>query len=132
MRYLLDTNICIYWFKGLNSIKTKIESVDIDDITVSSITIGELLYGAYNSNNIEKNLSRISEFEDSIDVLQIDRDCLDAYAKIKSRLRSEGRMLDDFDILIAATALVNNCIIVTNNTRHFERIEGLSIENWTV
>lgn len=132
MKYLLDTNICIYWFKGLSSIKTKIDSIDIDDITVSLITIGELLYGAHNSNNIEKNLLKISEFEDSIGVLPIDRDCLEAYAKIKSKLRSEGKILDDFDILIAATALVNNCIIVTNNTKHFERIDGLSIENWTL
>jgi len=52
------------------------------------------------------------------------------YAKIKARLKSEGKILDDFDVLIAATAIVNNCMLVTNNTKHFKRINGLTIENW--
>lgn len=130
MKYLLDTNICIYWFKGLMGIDKKISSVDIDDISISAITIAELLYGAYNSMNVEKNITKVNEFEDATNVIDLDRESLEHYARIKATLRAEGKMLDDFDILIAATAIVNDCILVTNNTKHFERIDGLTIENW--
>lgn len=130
MKYLLDTNMCIYWFKGINSIDKRISEIDIDDVAISAITLAELLYGAYNSSNIEKNLSRIKIFEDVVSVLDIDRECLEQFAKIKAKLKSEGKILDDFDILIASTAIRNDCVIVTNNTKHFERIEGIKIENW--
>lgn len=130
MRYLLDTNICIYWFKGSMGIDKKAVTIDIGDIYVSAITIAELLYGAYNSANIEKNTNKIKEFEDVINVLYLDHKVLEHYAKIKAKLKSDGRIVDDFDILIAATALVNDCILVTNNIKHFERITGLTVENW--
>jgi tRNA(fMet)-specific endonuclease VapC len=130
MKYLLDTNMCIYWFKGINGVDHRIESLDIDDVAISAITLAELLYGAYNSSNIEKNLSRIKVFEDAVNVLSLDRECLEQFAKIKSKLKSDGKILDDFDILIGATAIKNDCIIVTNNIKHFERIEGIKIENW--
>lgn len=104
--------------------------MDIDDVSVSAITIAELLYGAYNSANIEKNINKVKEFEEVINIVELDRKCLESYAQIKVRLKSEGKILDDFDILIAATAIVNDCILVTNNIKHFERIDGLMIENW--
>jgi len=97
---------------------------------VSAVTIGELLYGAYNSANVDKNLARIKVFEESVNVLPLNRECFEVFAETKAKLRSEGRLLDDFDILIASTALVNDCTIVTNNIKHFERIKDLSIENW--
>ena len=130
MKYLLDTNMCIYWLKGINGIDIKMSSVDIDDVAISVITLAELLYGAYNSNNVEKNLSKIKNFEEVVNILELNRECLELYAKIKAKLKADGNILDDFDILIAVTALNNNSIIVTNNVKHFERIEGLTLENW--
>ena len=130
MRYLLDTNICIYLLKGMHGIDAKIKSIDIDDLAVSAITIAELLYGAYNSNSIEKNLSKVKSIEETLTVFGLDRECIELYAKIKARLRSEGQILDDFDILIAAIAIESDSTIVTNNTKHFERIEGIKLENW--
>lgn len=97
---------------------------------ISAITLAELLYGAYNSSNVEKNLSRIKDFEDVINVLNLDRECLEKFAAVKAKLKAEGKILDDFDILIASSAIVNDCVVVTNNTKHFERIEGIKIENW--
>jgi predicted nucleic acid-binding protein len=111
-------------------IDRRVSTVDIDDVSVSAITIAELLYGAYNSVNVEKNISKVKEFEDAMNVIDLDRESLEYYARIKANLRAEGKMLDDFDILIAATAIVNSCVLVTNNTKHFERIDGLTIENW--
>jgi len=130
MKYLLDTNMCIYWFKGIKVVEQRIARIDIDDVAISAITLAELLYGAYNSANIDKNLSRIKVFEDAVSVLSLDRECLEQFAKIKSKLKARGEILDDFDILIGATAIKNDCIIVTNNTKHFERIEGIKVENW--
>ncbi len=130
MKYLLDTNICIYWFKGLKEIDKKISSIDVNDISVSAITIAELLFGAYNSTKVEKNMSKIKEFEEVINVIGLDRKCVGVYAQKKVILKTEGKLIDDFDILIAATAITNNCILVTNNEKHFARIDGLITENW--
>jgi tRNA(fMet)-specific endonuclease VapC len=131
MKYLLDTNICIYWLKGNKDIIEKVQETDADDLYISTITVAELLYGAWNSTTIEKNLSKVREFENAISVFELDRDCIEMYAKIKAKLRAEGKILDDFDILIAATAIQYECVLVTNNIKHFERIDGLAIENWT-
>lgn len=62
--------------------------------------------------------------------MNLDHESLEQYAKIKAGAEAAGKMLDDFDILIATTAIVNGCILVTNNIKHFERINGLTIENW--
>ncbi len=130
MRYMLDTDTCIYWLNGVKSINDKMSEVDPDLLGVSIITIAELLYGAYNSANIENNLAKAKEFEDAINVFSIDKNCVKFYAKIKAKLRKEGQILDDFDILIAVTALNNDAILVTNNIKHFERIDELRLENW--
>jgi tRNA(fMet)-specific endonuclease VapC len=130
MRYLLDTNICIYWLKGIQNINSRVVEIDYDSLAVSVITIAELLYGAYNSANIEKNISKVRDFEEAITVIELSRNCIQLYARIKAKLKGEGRIIDDFDILIAATALVNDCILVTNNVKHFERIDNIRLENW--
>lgn len=130
MRYVLDTNICVYWLKGIMGIDKKLFAIDIDNIFVSSITIAELLYGSYNSAKVDENLEKVYAFEAAIKTFEIDRQCLEVYARIKAGLKAEGKIIDDFDILIASTAIVNDCILVTNNTKHFERINGLVIENW--
>jgi tRNA(fMet)-specific endonuclease VapC len=130
MKYLLDTNICIYWLKGIQNINSRVVDIDYDSLAVSVITIAELLYGAYNSANIEKNISKVRDFEEAITVIELSRNCIQLYARIKAKLKGEGRIIDDFDILIAATALVNDCILVTNNVKHFERIDNIRLENW--
>jgi tRNA(fMet)-specific endonuclease VapC len=131
MKYLLDTNICIYWLNGNNTIKDKLVSAVIHNkIGIFIITLAELQYGAYNSMKVENNLSKIEDFANAIGVYNIDEESTKTYAKTKAILKKEGLILDDFDILIAATAICNNCILVTNNIKHFDRIEGLIIENW--
>jgi tRNA(fMet)-specific endonuclease VapC len=132
MKYILDTNICIYWLKGMYCIKEKISKLptDEDNISVSIITISELLYGAYNSKNIEKNLFMVKNFINATNVINLDMNSIEMYATIKAKLKTSGNIIDDFDILIAATAISNKCIIVTNNVKHFERIENIQIENW--
>lgn len=130
MIYLLDTNICVYWLNGESKIKDKIISKSIDDLAISIITLAELQYDAYNSRSIERNLKKVKEFSSTINIYELDERSTDLYASIKAKLKAEGKILDDFDILIAAIAIINNCILVTNNLKHFQRIKDLRIENW--
>lgn len=128
-KYLLDTNICVYLLKGLFDLDKKIENAETKNCFVSEITIAELKFGVENSVHQEKNRKTIDEFVNRFTILPI-FNSLDIYAKEKARLRKKGKSLDDFDLLIGATAISNELILVTRNVSDFERLEGIEIENW--
>ena len=128
-KYLLDTNICVYFLKGLYNLDKQIEKVEAENCFVSEITIAELKFGVENSDHHEKNRKAIDEFVNRFTIIPI-FSSLDIYAKEKARLRRKGKPLDDFDLLIGATAISNNLTLVTKNISDFERIEGIEIENW--
>lgn len=128
-QYLLDTNICIHLFKGQFFVAERIESVGINKCFLSEITIAELKYGAANSNFPENNLLKIKELQKRFTVIPI-FNSLDIYASEKARLKKSGNILDDFDLLIGATAISNNLVLVTRNVSDFIRLEGIEIENW--
>jgi len=130
MRYLLDTNICVYFLNQNAKIVDKIASLHTEDIAISCFNLTELLYGAYNSDYVDKNLERVRFIENTIEVVTFDRKAIENYAVIKSNLKKQGKLIDDFDMLIAAVALSNEMILVTNNEKHFGRIPDLVIENW--
>jgi tRNA(fMet)-specific endonuclease VapC len=102
----------------------------VDDMAISIITIAELQFGAFNSVRINENLERIKYLRNIIKMINLNTVITEEYAKIKSVLRKSGSLIDDFDILIGATAIVNKLILVTNNQQHFSRIDNLIIENW--
>ena len=129
-KYLLDTNICIYFLKGQYNIDKKIKSVGVENCFISDITVAELKFGAENSKQKAKNRKVIENFIDSIQILPIIT-CLDTYAKEKARLRKNGMIIDEFDLLIGSSAIENHMVLVTRNTKHFERLRNLEIENWT-
>ncbi len=128
-KYLLDTNICIYFLKGLFNLDKEIENVGLSNCFVSEITIAELKFGAENSENQEKNRKTVDQFVSKFTIIPI-FNSLDVYAKEKSRLRKKGLPLDDFDLLIGATAISNKLTLVTRNVSDFERLKGIEIENW--
>lgn len=128
--YILDTNTCIYWLKGMEEIRRKIEQVGTDNLRMTVITLAELRYGAYNSQKVEENLKNIDNFLRKVRVLFLNEDAANKFGKIKVDLRRAGQIIDDFDILIAAITLSNDDTLVTNNIEHFKRIEGLKCENW--
>jgi len=131
LRYLLDTDTCIYYLNGLESVVDAVNRIDQDSLALSQISLAELHFGAFNSEQVERNLSRVDFLESSISVLLLDSATTREYARLKAKLRKAGIKIDDFDLFIAATALVNDLTLVTNNLKHFERIEGLRIENWS-
>ena len=128
--YILDTDICIYWLKGDDSIEKKIVQVGFSNICITVITECELFYGAFKSAKKEKNLSVIGELKSKINTLHTVEGVSPIYGKLKSELGNKGQTIDDADLLIASIALLNNAILVTNNISHFKRIPGLKIENW--
>ncbi|MEM7656259.1 MAG: type II toxin-antitoxin system VapC family toxin [Bacteroidota bacterium] len=130
MKYLLDTDICIYYLKGLHNIDQRIKSAGLSTCCISEITVAELKFGAANSAQRDKNVQVIQAFIDLIQVIPI-YDCLDFYADEKSRLRKNGTPLDEFDLIIGSCAVYYEMILVTNNEKHFSRINGIRIENWT-
>ncbi|MBX3043501.1 MAG: PIN domain-containing protein [Candidatus Kapabacteria bacterium] len=129
MRYLLDTNICIYFLKGQFNLIDTFASKGLDKFAISEITYAELVYGAEKSQNIEKNLLVVENFIKSIPILPIFPG-LKIYAKEKARLRNLGLPISDFDVLIASTAIYNDMVLITRNIKEFERIQNLKYENW--
>jgi tRNA(fMet)-specific endonuclease VapC len=97
---------------------------------VSEITIAELKYGVEKSTYKEKNIKTLEAFQKKFGILPI-FPSLDVYAKEKARLKIKGKILDDFDLLIGATAIFNNLILVTKNVSDFDRLDGIIIEDWT-
>lgn len=129
-KYLLDTNICAYFFNGQFSLREKIREIGFENCVVSEITIAELKYGIAKSTKKEKNQQALDTFQAKIEVLPI-FPALDIYATEKARLKTKGKMLDDFDLLIGSTAIFNNLTLVTKNVSDFDRLDGIFIEDWT-
>lgn len=129
--YLLDTDILIYSLKGNEAVLRHVENRQHDPMQISIISLMELYYGAHKSERSAANLARVRRIENSFDILQVDRSIAETFGMIKSDLESQGTPLDDFDLVIAATALAFNLTMVTNNEKHFQRVHGLRLENWT-
>ena len=130
MSYLLDTNICIYFLKQHPEVIKQMVQCRNDEIAISIITLAELQFGAYNSRQIENNIKRIAFLGERVRLLNLTPKTTDVYARIKALLRKSGNIIDDFDILIGATAIENDLALVTDNERHFSRIEKLRMVNW--
>lgn len=129
-QYLLDTNICIYLLKGLYGLAEQIEKAGVENCFLSEITIAELKYGAENSQFPEKNHTKIALLEEKFTIVPI-FNSLDVYAKEKARLRKAGNILDDFDLLIGATAIFNDLTLITRNSSDFVRLDDIQMEDWT-
>lgn len=129
-KYLLDTNICIYFLKGQFGLHEKLAEIGKENCLLSEITIAELKFGAENSVQKEKNRKNIAEFIAKFEIVPI-FPALDIFAKEKARLKTKGRILDDFDLLIGASAIHNNLTLATRNVSDFDRLDGINIEDWT-
>lgn len=110
---------------------TKIKSVGLENSFISEITVAELKFGAEKSQKVKENRKVCSTFIDQINILPI-YSSLDVYAREKTRLQKQGTPIDDFDLLIGATAIKNDLVLVTNNTKHFKRMNKIQLEDWTV
>ncbi len=132
--YLLDTNICIFYLRGRYNIDQKIDNVGWENCCISEITVLELKMGVELSmqrDGINRS-PQLNQFLDDIKVVPING-ALDIAASEKIRLRLAGTPCDDnFDLLIASTAIANGMVCVTDNTKDFHRFRGIQMENWVV
>jgi len=132
MIYLLDTDTIIFSLKGHVSVQRNLHEHIHDPIKISVVTLMELYYGAYKSQKVESNLAKIRTLENSLEIIPLGNESAEIFGIYKSKPEKSGTPLDDFDLILASCALAHNMTLVTNNIRHFRRIEGLRLTNWTV
>ena len=130
--FLLDTDTVIYCLKGQETVIRNLKNHRQDPLKISTITLLELYYGAYKSEKVTGNLAKVKRIESDFDTIAVDFSIAGTFGMLKSSLETQGLPLDDFDLVIAACALTRNLVLVTNNTKHFQRVEGLKLENWTL
>ena len=131
MKYMLDTNICIYVIKKKPENVLKKLHMNMDEgIAISTITLAELMYGVEASVYPEKNTLALNQFLAIANILPFDDEAAAEYGKICAALRREGKPIGSMDMLIAAHAKARGLTVVTNNIREFGRIAGLEVENW--
>ena len=129
-KYLLDTDTCVFFLHEKFNLFEKVTSIGFDNCFVSEITLAELFFGAYNGNDPTTDRNDSTHIEGNFGIIPIYRS-LELYGKEKARLRKSGMIIPELDLLIATTALHHNMTLVTNNTRHMQRIDGIRLENWT-
>ena len=128
---MLDTNICIYIIKNKpQSVKQKFQEFSIGELSISTITVSELMYGAFKSQFIEKNLKAIKNFLMPFEIVDYDYMASVEYGKIRADLERKGTVIGNMDMQIAGHALALDLILVTNNIKEFERVLGLKLDNW--
>ena len=131
MRYLLDTNICIYIIKKQPvDVFNRLRKCAVGDVAISSITVAELEYGAAKSNRPEQNRNALIAFLSPLEILSFDDQAALHYGDIRSCLEKTGKIIGSMDMLIAAHARSIPLILVTNNMDEFIRVPDLRVENW--
>lgn len=132
MIYLIDTDIVIYSLKNHSAVKYNFRKHANDPKMISVITYGELIHGAKKSRDIQKNTATVRRISELFPVVEVTKAIMETFGDIKAVLQRQGNIIDDMDLIIAATAITMNYTLVTNNESHFSRVSDLRIENWAV
>lgn len=128
--YLLDTNMVIYMQRGVPGMLQKLVAVGRSGVALPSLVVAELAYGVEKSTHQARNRERLEQLLLEFNVLPWAHSAMWHYAHHFHVLRQKGQPIGHMDLLIASQALAEDATLVTNNTREFERIEGLKLENW--
>ena len=131
MKYMLDTDICIYLInKRPPKVLDRFHRNEVGDIGVSSVTVAELAYGVAKSGS-ERNRAALEGFLLPLEIADFDQKAAWKFGEVRSALERAGKPIGPYDMQIAAHALALGCTVVTNNQREFQRVSGLKVENWT-
>ncbi len=130
MKYMLDTNICIYIIKKNQGVLKRLMQLKPEDICISSVTFAELTYGVEKSSERKRNALALAMFLSGIEVVSFDSAAAGAYGAVRAQLEKGGTPIGPLDTMIAAHGLSLGLTVVTNNMREFERVQGLKVENW--
>ena len=132
MRYMLDTNICIYAIKHKpEQVFMRLQEHDPIDICISSVTYAELVHGVEKSKAIEKNRVALALLLANIEIMNFDSLAAESYGKIRADLEKAGTPIGPLDMMIAGHAKALGYTVVTNNTKEFARVKGSKLENWS-
>ncbi len=130
MSYLLDTNTCVYAIKRVPNVIDRLRRLSPDDVSVSSVTLAELWFGARKSTKPARTRARLDSFLDPIAVISFDPAAAEDYAEIRFELERSGQPIGERDLLIASVARAQGLTVVTHNTREFNRVPALAVEDW--
>jgi len=128
--YILDSDTLIYFLNGKKEVVEKMVAIPQDNLYITRINYAELFYGAYNSKRVDENLKMIIPFLENFAVLEFDKDSSEIFAKTKASLKTNGNIIADMDLMIASIALHHDMTLVSNNTKHFNRVSNLKLENF--
>ena len=129
IEYMLDTNICIYVIKNRPSEVVSQFNQHYAEMAISSVVASELYYGAYKSG-LDRHMIAVQAFVNRIAIIEFDNAAANASGEIRADLANRGTPIGPYDVMIAGHAVSQNCTLVTNNVREFERVSQLAIENW--
>ena len=130
IKFLLDTNICIYVIKRRPIEVLKKFNEEADRLAISSITLSELIHGVEKSQHIEKNYRQVEDFVSRLEILNYNAQASYHYGEIRAKLEKQGKIIGVNDLHIAAHARSKGLVLVSNNLKEFERVEGLRAVNW--
>lgn len=132
MRYMLDTNICIFVLRNkiTDKLKRKLKTVDFSNIAISAITVAELELGVQKSSNPEHAETKLQLFLAPLSILPFEMKDTLVYAKVRAALEKKGTPIGPLDTFIASHSLANNLTLVTNNLKEFSQVENLKVEDW--
>lgn len=131
MKYMLDTNICIYIIKQKPALVIDtFKKLEVGDVCISAITLAEMEYGVAKSQHKEKNKAALAAFLVPLEILSFSDKAAMFYGELRVNLERKGQLIGPYDLLIASQALATGLTLVTNNMSEFQRIPGLLVENW--
>lgn len=130
MKYMLDTNMCVFAMKQTGNVIDNLLKHEPEDICISSITYAELVYGVEKSQSKDRNRLALTLFLSDIQIIPYDDRAAQEYGCIRANLQQKGTPIGPMDMLIASHAKALGVIVITNNTREFERVDGLKLEDW--
>ncbi len=129
--FLLDTDIMIYSMKGNRKVLESLSRHADAPKAISVITFGELIFGARKSQRVQENLAKVYRIREMIPIIDITPAIMECFGDVKASLQSKGIAVSDLDLMIGVSALTMGYCVVTNNARHFSKIPGLNIANWS-
>lgn len=128
---LLDTNVCIRFLRGEASVVRRLLDADEEDeLRIPAMVEGELFYGVEKSQRRQENQDKVKALLAILPVCHTDDETMEKFGELKAKAESAGMRVDDADVIIAATALRHNAVLVTGNAKHFSRFDGLVLEDW--
>lgn len=131
-RYLVDTDWVIHYFNGQQAITQRLQALQPDGLALSIVSLAELYEGVLYSTDPSRNEQALRDFLTVVEVIGLDHETARRFGQERGRLRAAGQLIADADLLIGATALRHDLTLLTNNRRHFERLDGLPIESVAV